>query len=200
MREWIIAIVIGLVLSGCSALQVQTDYDREFDFSSLSKFNVIYIEKKDGKDFARSRISKMLSKHLADKGYASADRDQADFYVMLHLDIQKKSEIQTNYETMGMQPRIGYYRRSYMQDGMLPPSSAGLYRSPLDIQTTRVTTRTYEYEEGRLVVELVDVKTNAVVWHGVAEDELSNLSTEKEKSAYINSVLEKLFIDLPRHK
>ncbi len=200
MRQWIIAIVLGLALSGCSALQVQTDYDREFDFSSLSKFNIIYIEKKDGKNFTRSRISKMLSKHLQDKGYISTDKEQADFYVMLHLDIQKKSEIQTNYETMGMQPRIGYYRRPYMQDGMLSPLGVELYRSPLDIQTTRVTTRTYDYEEGRLVVELVDVKTNAVVWHGVAEDELSELSTEKEKSAYINTVLEKLFIDFPIHK
>ena len=200
MRQWIIALVVGLVISGCSTLQVQTDYDQEFNFNSLSKFNVIYTEKKDGKDFTRSRISKILSRYLQGKGYTSTDKEQADFYVTLHLDIQKKSEIETNYETMGIQPRIGYYGRPYMQGAMHPPRGVYPYGSSFDIQTTRVTTRTYDYEEGRLVVEVIDIKSNAVIWQGVAEDELSDLSTEKEKSAYINKVIEKLFGDFPSRK
>ena len=63
---------------------------------------------------------------------------------------------------------------------------------------TIITTQTYEYKESYLIVELVDAKSNDIFWQGSAEDELSNLSTQKEKSEYINMVIDKLLKDFPK--
>jgi hypothetical protein len=64
----------------------------------------------------------------------------------------------------------------------------------------RVTTRTNEYEEGRLVLEILDVKENRVVWQGIAKDRLSDDYTQQEKSDYLNKVISELFKDFPIKK
>ena len=188
--------VTAFLVSGCSTLQVQIDSDPGFDFASLSTFNVMYTKKSDERDFARSRISKMLTEYFENKGYLSTSKDEAEFYLIVHLDIKTKSEIETNYETMHVYPRTDYYnRRPYRPIGT--PSYADPYRYPMDDSRTVATTRTYEYKEGRLVIELLDVKQNAVVWQGIAEDELSDLPTQEAKSAYIQKVLDEMFGDFP---
>ncbi len=189
---------MAFLVSGCSSLQVQVDSDPDFDFTSLSKFYVAYTKKDDGKDFTRSRISKMLTHYFEEKGYVAADKEEADFYLVFHLDVRERSEIQTDYETMNLYPRADYYNR-------LPYraiASPRVYPQPYLMDDTRTvaTTRTYEYQEGRLVVELLDVRQNAIVWQGIAEDELSDLPTEEAKSAYINKVLDKMFADFPSRK
>lgn len=196
MKQGFMAIMLALLISGCSTLQVQVDSDPEFDFASLSKFNVMYTKKNDDKDFSRSRISKMLEQYFQEKGYLSVSKEEADFYLIVHLDIQKKSEIETNYEILGVHPRLDYYRIPYVP-GTAPVIYNDPYISSLDSTRVVETTRTYDYEEGRLVIELLDVKQNAVVWQGIAEDELSDLPTQEAKTAYIQKVLDKLFRDFP---
>lgn len=195
MKQWLVAIVAAFFMSGCSTLQVEIDSDPGYDFTALSKFNVMYTKKNDDKDFSRSRFSKMLTAYFEKKGYVAVDKADADFYLIFHLDITKKSEIETNYETMDLHPRIEYYNRRAYPVPVMPGVYADPYR--YDDRRTVATTRTYDYEEGRLVVELLDVKQNAVVWQGVAQDELASLPTQEAKSAYIQKVLDKLFGDFP---
>ncbi|OHD98475.1 MAG: hypothetical protein A3E21_00425 [Sulfurimonas sp. RIFCSPHIGHO2_12_FULL_36_9] len=64
----------------------------------------------------------------------------------------------------------------------------------------RVTTRTHEYEDGSLVVEIFDVKENRVVWQGSAKDRLSTGYSQEEKSEYMNKVISELFKDFPAKK
>lgn len=197
MKQWLVAVVITFFVSGCSSLQVQVDSDPEFDFTALSKFHVIYTKKDDGKDFTRSRISTLMARYFEERGYVETDKAAADFYLIFHLDVKEKSEIETNYETMNLYPGIDYYdHRPYRPIGL-----RRVYADPyLMDQRTVATTRTYEYQEGRLVVELLDVKQNAIVWQGIAVDELSALPTQEAKSAYINKVLEAMFRDFPSKK
>jgi len=189
MKNWLLAAVATIFIGGCSTFQVQVDYDPEYDFSSLSKFAVVYTKKNDKKDFTRARISNLLNTYMQNKGYKSVQKSKADFYITMHLDIQKKSQVETNYETMGIRP-VFYpnYRFNRYIGG-----SAVISREP----DVRVTTSTYEYEESRLVLEVLDVKKNAVVWQGVAEDGLSYESSPEKKSAYINKIIAKLFKDFP---
>ncbi|MCF6173360.1 MAG: DUF4136 domain-containing protein [Sulfurimonas sp.] len=193
MKKWFTAAFIGMLIGGCSTLQVQVDHDPEYNFSSLSKFKVIYTKKGDEKDFTRSRISKSLDKYMQNKGYISVAKSKADFYITMHLDIQTKSQVETNYETMGIGPV------SYPYVGLnrsINNNSVSLLIEP----DMRVTTRTYEYEEGRVIFEVFDAKENIVIWQGIAKDHLSSEHTQEQKSAYINSVIDKLFKDFPDRK
>jgi len=190
MKKWLLALISALLIGGCSTLQTQVDHDPEYNFSSLSKFKVIYTKKGDEKDFTRERISKALDKYMRNKGYISVPKSKANFYITMHLDIQTKNQVETNYETMGIgpvsYPYIGFNRS-------INNNSASLLIEP----DMRVTTRTYEYEEGRVIFEVFDVKENKVIWQGIAKDQLSSEYTQKQKTAYINSIIDKLFKDFP---
>ncbi|MDY0117041.1 MAG: DUF4136 domain-containing protein [Sulfurimonadaceae bacterium] len=184
-------VVIAIFVSGCTTLEVQVDYDAKYDFKRLSTFSVVYIKKDDNKDFLRSRLSKVLERHIEKKGYQKVAKSQADFYFTVHLDIQKNTQVETNYETMGIRPnrfyiptRPGINNRLYMRDTIYEPD-------------VRVTTHTYEYEDGKLVIELFDVKLQEIVWQGIAKDELSSGMSQEEKSVYINKVITELFKDFP---
>jgi len=189
MRNWLLAIVATIFISGCSTLEVQVDYDSDYDFSSLSSFSVIYTKKNDERDFTRARIGKLLNGYMQNKGYKSVDKSEADFYITVHLDIQKKSQVETNYETMGIRP--AYY--PHVRFNRYIGTSAIIGMEP----DVRVTTSTHEYEESRIILEVLDVKKNAVVWQGIAEDELFAESSPEKKSAYINKIIAKLFKDFP---
>jgi len=134
---------------------------------------------------------------MKNKGYANVDKSAADFYVIMHLDIQKKSQVETNYETIGIRPVPYMYLGAINPIGSYP---GGYISSAIVMEPdVRVTTRTNEYEEGRLILEVFNVKENRVVWQGIAIDELSKDYTQQEKSDYINKVISELFKDFP-HK
>ena len=194
MKSWFIALATAIFISGCSTLEVQVDYDDKHNFSTLSSFAVVYKNKEDGRDFDRDRISRLVSAYMKDKGYSNVEKSIADFYITMHLNVEQKSQIETNYETIGLRP-VSYTYLGFERPYPLRP--AGMIAMEPDV---RVTTRTNEYEEGRLVLEVLDVKENRVVWQGIAKDRLSDDYTQQEKSEYLNKVIAELFKDFPTKK
>ncbi len=196
MKKWFIVFAAAFFISGCSTLEIQVDYDNEHDFSALSTFSVVYKNQNDGRDFSRDRISRQVTAYMKNKGYENVDKSSADFYVIMHLDIQKKSQVETNYETIGIRPVPYMYLGAISPIGSYPATyvSGTMLMEP----DVRVTTRTNEYEEGRLILEVFNVKENRVVWQGIARDELSKDYTQQEKSDYINRVISELFKDFPQ--
>ena len=195
MKHWILLVVATFFISGCSTLQVQVDSDPEYDYSVLNKFYVVYTKKDDGKNFMRSRLKKSLINYFEKKGYISSQKKDADFYIVFHLDVQKRSELETNYQEMGMGLRADYYNRlAYDADGKMYM----LDHFPREPISSVTTTRTYEYEEGRFVVEILDLQKNTVFWLSIAEDEISTeIDSQEKKSTYINNLLEKMFNKFP---
>lgn len=194
MKKWFLATVVTILFSGCSTLDVEVDYDPEYKFLSLSSFCVVYTNQNDGRDFSRDRISKLLGVYMQEKGYLSVGKSEADFYLIMHLDVQKKSQIETNYETIGIRPS------PYLYTGVRPPSvypRIRPYGAMVMEPDVRVVTRTHDYEEGNLVFEVFDVKENRVVWQGVAKDNFSKDYNQEERSAYINKVISEVFKDFP---
>jgi hypothetical protein len=194
MKKLFLWVVAALVIGGCSTLEVQVDYDDKHNFSALSSFAVVYKNKSDGRDFDRDRISRLVTAYMKDKGYLNVEKSAADFYVTMHLNVEQKSQIETNYETIGLRP-VPYTYLGFERPYPLRP--AGMIAMEPDV---RVTTRTNEYEEGRLVLEILDVKENRVVWQGIAKDRLSDDYTQQEKSEYLNKVISELFKDFPTKK
>ncbi|QOY54434.1 DUF4136 domain-containing protein [Candidatus Sulfurimonas marisnigri] len=192
MRNLLFGVVVSIFMIGCSTLQVQVDYDPKYDFKSNSNFSVVYAKKSDNRDLARSRISKALKSYIIQKGYTSVEKSNADFYFTVHLDVQTKSQVETNYENMSIRPR--FYDGYWNNNSPFIDVNRSYYPYERDM---RVTTNTYEYDEGKLIIEVFDVKKQEVVWQGIAKDEISAEYTQEEMSAYINKVIEKLFKDFP---
>ena len=58
-------------------------------------------------------------------------------------------------------------------------------------------TRTYNYDVGQLLVDILNAKDNKIVWRGVATDSLKQLKTPGERVEYINKVMTSIFKTLP---
>lgn len=187
MHKVFIAFVVSFIITGCSTLSIQTDYDREFDFTLLSNFSVLYTKKDDGYNFTRSRINKTITKYFQEKGYSATSKEKADFYVLFHFNVKTIREIETTYDTMMIRPRA-YYKRGNKVAFMNSPYLFPLFTDPF----VTTTTHTYEYEEGQLNLEILDVKTNTIVWQGRVVDDLSDISKQEQ----IDKIVDKLFEDL----
>lgn len=199
MKKWFLSLLTVIFMIGCSTAQIEVDYDPEYKFSSLKSFSVVYTNEKDGKDFKRDRISKLLDTHMKGKGYVSVEKSKANFYVIMHFDIKQKSQVETNYETIGIRPAPYTYwgvNRAYPYPSAIRPVPVVAMEPDV-----RAITRTHEYEEGNLIVEIFDVKENRVVWQGIARDRFSSAGdSQEEKSEYLNKVLSELFKDFPLKK
>jgi hypothetical protein len=163
---------------GCSTLKVSNDYNPKYDFKKLRSFVVLYNTKIESLN--QERIAKALTHELELKGYSAAPKDKADFYVVFHTNVTKKTQIVQDYRTIGV-PFSGY-RHAYWHS-----------YTPVTVSTSRA----YNYKEGKLVVDILDGKTKKIFWTATAKDRLESYKTPEERRDYIKTVAEKLLKSFP---
>lgn len=178
-------LVIGLALlglSGCAAKpDVATDYEASYNFAALKSF-AVKTAKQDSKEnilispFTLSHIHSLVNSELAKRYQAVDESATADFYVTYHVVMEEKLDPRTYDDIYGM----GYWGRGYRY-----PSSI-FYRAPLD-GGIRV------YNQGSLIIDMVDAKTQQPIWRGVSEKRLNKgLSPQKQREILTSAVLEVL--------
>ncbi|WP_373003219.1 DUF4136 domain-containing protein [Sulfurimonas sp.] len=161
------------LFTGCSTLQVSTDYDDTFDFSKQKSF-VIKHENKAGEDtLSNDRIIDSLEVDLQAKGYKKVSQKEADLIFVFHVNVEKKSDIQTDYQMMG----YGMYRYG---GAMI------------------ATTSTYNYDEGTLVIDALNPKNEKIVWRATGVAELKEQKTPQKRKEYINSIITKMMSSFPK--
>ena len=164
-------------LSGCSTLQIKSDYDPTFDFSKLHTVAILYPQSSDDLiSLAQQRFHRAVAQSLREKGFRIVkDRQKADFFILFHLNVTQKKQIVTDYQMVGLYP---YY-----------PGWYGYAALPV--------TREYSFKEGRFVVDAVDPKTHRIFWRGIAVDRLKDFKTPQARMDYIRQVVEKIFQNFP---
>jgi len=175
MRHAFLAFFLSALFVGCSSIQVSHDYDPEFKLDALHAYTIINKTKEGDDTLTHDRIIHAIHHALAIKGYHKESKDKADFYILFHLDVASKTRIDTDYQFVGMYP-YG------MGGGMM--------------QTTRVD----NYDEGKIVIDLINPKDNKIIWRSIATDRLETLDTPNERTEYINEVITKALQDIPTRK
>jgi len=170
-------IFLALLISGCSSLKVATDYDPSADLTPPKNFSIVHKALEGEDTLTADRIIAAIKNELTLKGYSETSRENADFYVLFHTGVTSKTRIDTDYQYVNMYP----YSYGYG------------YRSVAVPQT-----RTYNYEEAKLIVDAVVPDKNKIIWRGTAVDYLKNLKTPQKKTAYINDVLKALMESFPK--
>lgn len=170
-----------LIFAGCSTMEVQSDYDPQFDFHTLETFAVVYPKKDATVTLTQERIAEALVKQMQAKGYRQTDKAHADFYLLFHTDVTDKRQVVTDYQSMGLYPYYGY-RYGYGAPMVVPVQ------------------REYTYTEGKFIVDALNPKGNRIFWRGIATDELQKLKTPEERIGYINKVISKVLASFPDKK
>ncbi len=174
IRSALFALLL-LIFTGCSTIQVQNDYNPQYDFSRLKSFAIVIPKNSPVITLTQERLKRAIAKELQSKGYRQVSKENADFLVTFHTDITKFKEVVNDYDSLGIYPYYyGYWGPAYI------PSR---YE--------------YIYEEAKIVIDAYDPETKRVFWRGSATDTLRNFDTPAERVAYINSVVKKILAPFP---
>jgi hypothetical protein len=165
--------VVGLLVSACGpTLQVKTDYDRQATFSQYRSFRIDegqFIEKgvPTQNTIVKDRIQAALHNQLSAQGLTPAG-EAADLAVRYAAGARTVKELES----------VGY---GY-------PMAVGPYWGPYpgDFWVN-------EYPEGTLVVDLIDTRSNKLVWRAYVKSEGSGMSDQK----FINKAVAKAFENFP---
>jgi hypothetical protein len=173
--RYLAPLLMGLILlfSGCSTVRVSSDYDTKFDITTLKTFHIVHNEAKLQDTLTINRIDSALSNELTLKGYKKSPKQSAEFLIYYHIDVTNKTEMITDYQMVGMYP--------YRYRGMMVP-----------------TTRTYNYDEGQLIVDMINPKDNNIIYRLSVKDELKDFDTPQERTKYINEVIQALLKEFPK--
>lgn len=181
--KWVsrFAVVVSFLATlGCATKPyVETDFDQAYNFAGLKTFFVAET-KQDFKDsilvspFTLSHIQAVLQSELAKRYQAPAANQKPDFVVSYHVVMEEKIDPRSYNELYG----FGWYGRGYYY----PAPRPFFYGAGTGIRT---------YNQGSLIIDIVDGKTDKPIWRGVSEKRLSQgMSPQKQREILSQAVTE----------
>ena len=179
MVKTLLFILSTLIFSACSTIDVTNDYDPAYSFDGVNNYTILYKSREHSDTLTDQRIMAEIDNQLMLKGYNKTQRQNADIYVVFHTNVQNKTKVFQDYQYIGVSPYRYGHRYGY----------GGMMAVPV--------TRTYNYDEGKLMVDILNAKDNKIVWRGVATDSLKKHKTPQERLEYINKVMTSIFKTLP---
>ncbi len=176
-----ILVTCGLLLGlavGCSSFRVTTDFDPQTNFQQLQGYAWLATVRKPSDDprlhnsLVDGRVRAAVDSELASKGYSKTSASSATFLVTYYLSLQNKIDVQTIYSS------YGYGHRGWSQS---------------------VATDTYvtEYEEGTLLLDILDSKGGDLLWRGSASARVRESSSPEEREARIRDAVAAILEKFP---
>lgn len=178
----LLAVLSVLFIVGCTTQpQVETDYQADFDFSSLKTFGVVET-KQDSKEsilvspFTLSHIHSVLESELGKRYQSAANGAKPDFVVSYHVVIEEKIDPRSYNDLYG----FGYFGRGYRY----PYGSPYFYGPGSGVRV---------YNQGSLILDVVDARTDKPIWRGVSEKRLSrSMAPQQQREVLTGAVAEVL--------
>jgi hypothetical protein len=156
-------LILGLSLAGCSAFTINTDYDPGASFLELRTYDWAPAETEAPKDprvendLLEARVHDAVDAELSARGYSQvAEGEAADFWVTYHAGVEAKIDVTT------IQQAYPYYR-GY--------SRWGGYSE----------TYVRNYDEGTLILDVIDPETDRLIWRGSAQAQVNDRSTPEKR-------------------
>ena len=168
--KYLLTSFLLLFFSACSTLSTNVDYDTQYNFENVHTFAIVHKVKEGENSLTSERIMKAIANTLKEKGLKEVDAKSADLVFLYHTHVQNKTDIYTDYQMVG----YGRY--------------GGMVIS---------TPRSYNYDEGRLIIDAYNPITNRTIYRAVAVDELPEKKTPQEREVYINKVIAKTLKNFP---
>ncbi len=178
--------IFFIILNGCSSLSVNYDYNKSVDFSSYKTFDWLPFPKDMSVDeLNRARFITAVEDNLSKKGFTQ-NSSNPDFIIATHFGKESKVDI-TNW---GYSYAPGSYYGGY---GYRYPGSygyAGGYATTGGVSV-------YEYEQGTLILDIIDAKSKNLIWRATAKAIISPASTPEKQTEKINNAVYEILENFP---
>ncbi|TDI76308.1 MAG: DUF4136 domain-containing protein [Bacteroidetes bacterium] len=176
-----VLLIAPMLITGCSSLEITSDYDRDADFASFKTYELVTSPEEAvpnrANDIVVRRLESSIENHLQAMGFSKVMGDsQADLGVAWHGSTKEQhSTTVDTYRYAGAGYGYGYY-------GWWGPGMG----------TTTVSHNSWE--EGMLIIDFIDQENNRLVWRGVAKAVLSDNAGTQE---FIDKVVAAMLKEYP---
>jgi hypothetical protein len=147
-----LALLLITVLAGCSRVQTSNEIDAGADFAALKTYAWLTEENPEAEDIRlndpriHATIRDAVDQVLTEKGYTKVETKEADFLVVWFGGIEKK------------------IKRESIEHFYAPYVYGTLYRDPA--LRSEASGTDFEYEEGTVIIDVVDPQTRDILWRG----------------------------------
>lgn len=178
----LLAVLLALVIGGCSSLEVSQDYEPDRNFSSLKTFAWKTMDQPKTGDaridshLMDDRIRKATERELLEKGLTKASTAPPDFYIQYQYTISKKLSSRPVSTGFG----VGY-------------GSRGRYGSVGVSSGSEIT----EYNEGLLVIDFLTQDRDSILWRGQSTRTVKTHSTPEKNIQDIDKTIKKMLDQFP---
>ncbi len=176
----VLAALLLTALCACSTLRVSSDYDPAFDFSGFRTWDWLTgtsagsVDPRLPRGLVEERIRAAVEKHLAARGYPRSGSGTPDFRVGYHAAVEDKVDVRSINRAYGYGPGWGAGRGLMIRD-----------------------TYVRQYEQGTLILDIVDPRTNVLVWRGSAQAEVYSYATPEQREARIDDAVGQILERFP---
>ncbi len=191
MKVFRVTVVGALVLFAITAafgMSVKSDYQKTYDFSQLHTFafktDRASNDPLNTNTIEAGRIQSALTTQLEANGFTQASQNP-DFIVAFYATTKEKTSVQST----GFGPGIGGfgYGRGFGWGYGIPGGGRWRWGYGPDIWTTN-------YTQGCVMADIVDPKTNELVWRGAVKDTVHGIGQSEKQSNQAAKDLVKNFL------
>ncbi|QNJ97942.1 DUF4136 domain-containing protein [Constantimarinum furrinae] len=164
-------VLLLFVFTSCTTVRVVSDYDRQANFNAYTSFAFYKpgIDQAKISDLDKKRILRAIESELSAKGMSKSDSPS-----LLVSIFTKERE------------RVDVYQRNYGYGwGWNPWWYGGYYGNTVSRST-----------EGSLYIDLIDAKTNELVWQGIGSAKLITDDID-EKEERIREIVREILAEYP---
>ena len=165
----IIPVFLLLILSSCSSVRVNSDYDKNVDFNQYKTyaFQKRGVDKVEISDLDKKRILRAIDVEMTKKGFTKSETPD----LLINIFTKEREQIDVNQYNTNWGYGWGWGWNPYLWGGQ-----------------TYVTSST----EGTLYIDLVDAKKKELVWQGEGEGVLTKDTHKKDEviKEFVTKILE----------
>jgi hypothetical protein len=166
----------ALALSGCATMNVSSHFQRDIDFARYHTYDWGPADalptgdpRLDANPFFKDHVQGEVEKAMAARGLELVTSRPPDLLIHYHANISQRIDVNR------VDRQYGY-----------------CYEGDCDV-------RVVEYEAGTLVLDVVDTRTNRVIWRGWAQDSVEGvLDNEDRMARQIHEAVTRMMERFPR--
>jgi hypothetical protein len=168
-------LLLAVTLFGCSGIEVNTDYDTNFDFSQLRTYDWIsqqapvFRDRRVDTTLFQKRLQSSVEAEMAAKGFTKhTGSGEPDFQIAYYVGTEDRVDVTT----------YGYHY----------PRGPYWWGGDIDV---------YHYRQGTLILDFVEPEKDELIWRGIATKVIDEGASPEKVQRNVDEVVKKILGRFP---
>jgi hypothetical protein len=186
----IIGVLFIFIAGGCSTMQVKSYSSAQSNLSGLKTYAWAPAPQQpsgnphiDENPELNKLVRDDIDAELARRGYVHSTDGRPDFLVAYHATLNKKVSVETLDQSSGYEPNYSF--------------DYGMRVAPHEDRQAVGRKYVDTFNEGTLIIDVVNPKTKQLIWRGTAVDEVNLKNSPERRQAKIKEAVKKILDQFP---